>query len=124
MLNACKMPGMYCCGDSVEHLASYIAGYDAARDGGPLEGLREWLIVRGAIGNNQAWAAIIIAPDSEPPLTATPAELGQLLTEFFECRREQGLTKIHADYARWLLRKRWYKGPLRVSRWRRGAGEA
>jgi hypothetical protein len=40
-------------------------------------------------------------------------ELGILLNEFFKYRSIVGLEKVFHDYARWLLRKKWYSGPLR-----------
>jgi hypothetical protein len=112
---------MYFPGDSLEGTIAYIHGYDAARDFGPLQGLREWLVVRGAIGENQGWGGIDTPPS---PLTDTPAAVGELLGDFFRYRREVGVTKIHMDYARWLLRKRSYEGPLRVSKRLRRSGEA
>lgn len=112
---------MYFRGDSLEAAIAYISGYDAARDFGPLQGLREWLVVRGAIGDNQAWGGVAI-PSS--PLADTPAAVGELLCEFFRYRREVGVTKIHMDYARWLLRKRSYEGPLRTSKRPCRIGEA
>jgi hypothetical protein len=39
--------------------------------------------------------------------------LADLFEEFYGFRQEHGITKIHYDYARWLLRKRWYTGSLR-----------
>jgi hypothetical protein len=38
--------------------------------------------------------------------------LGDLLSEFFEHRRTNGLTSVFHDYAAWLVRQPWYKGPL------------
>jgi hypothetical protein len=38
--------------------------------------------------------------------------MSHLFEEFLRFREEHGITKIHYDYARWLLRKRWYTGPL------------
>jgi hypothetical protein len=40
-------------------------------------------------------------------------KLGELLAEFFEERRRRLVTGILHDYAKWLLRHRWYDGPLR-----------
>jgi hypothetical protein len=40
-------------------------------------------------------------------------KLGELLAEFFEDRRRRFVTGILHDYAKWLLRKKWYDGPLR-----------
>jgi hypothetical protein len=40
-----------------------------------------------------------------------------LFDEFFKFRDEkEGIARIHYEYARWLLRQRWYRGPLRKKR--------
>lgn len=49
-------------------------------------------------------------PDGE---TDYLRRLGDLFAEFFRDRQENGLTKIHYDYGKWLLRRSWYTGPLR-----------
>lgn len=112
----CQRPGMYVNPATFGSVCAYLAGFDAARDGGPLCGFREWLIVRANRGNNLVWeglADLILQEES----TSTEAErirgLGQLIEEYLQYREENGLEKVYHDYARWLLRHRWYHGPLR-----------
>jgi hypothetical protein len=103
-----------------ESVCAYLNGYNAACNGGPLIGFQQWLIVRANGGNNIFWTKLAEmeigtglereqAPSSEQMIEA----LGQLLAKFFEYRRTNGITKIFHEYAKWLLRKSWYTGPLR-----------
>ena len=104
-------------------VCAFISGYDTARDGGPLAGFREWLIVRVNDGNNLMWEGLVNrilspAPGASPNLTKEQEieylqGLLSLLEEYIRFRKENGLTKVYYDYARWQLRKRWYSGPLR-----------
>jgi hypothetical protein len=116
----CLRPTMHVGVASYDCVCAFIDGFNAARSGGPLIGLREWLVVRTNSGNNQRWpwvarmhlkadAADLELPEGERSIRA----LGRLLAEFFEFRRRNGLTKIFYDYGRWLLRRSWYTGPLR-----------
>jgi hypothetical protein len=102
------------------YVCAYICGFDSARSGGPLIGLREWLVVRANDGDNLNWVG-----QSRRLLQRNPADaelsdeeqairaLGRLFAEFFEYRRANGLTKVFDEYGRWLLRTKWYDGPLR-----------
>ena len=122
----CKRPGMYVRSAYFSSVCAYINGYDEARDGGPLAGFREWLIVRADGGNNLTWDGLVmllVMPDADQtgPLAADQETrllqgMAGLFEEFFGFRQEHGITKIHHDYARWLLRKRWYTGSLRKKR--------
>lgn len=121
--NLCKRPGMYVIPPGYATVCAYLQGFDDARNGGPLAGLREWLVVRANGFNNMHWPGIIEATllPGEAGGSSLTAEqdaacldgLGLILDEFLQFRREQGLTVIHYRYARWLLGKRWYRGPLR-----------
>jgi hypothetical protein len=122
----CLRPGLWVLPPYFSTVCAFIRGYDHARDGGPLAGFREWLVVRADRGDNLTWEGlvkILILPghDLTEPLTADREEsclkaLASLFEEFFRFREEQGITRVHYDYARWLLRKRWYMGPLRKKR--------
>jgi hypothetical protein len=122
ILAICQRPSMYVNPARVDTILAFISGYDLARDGGPLNGLREWLVVRRDGGNNLHWTGLALdvlgatggidALDKEEHERLT-RQLGELLDEFFSARREYSVTKMHFDYARWLRRKRWYDGPLR-----------
>src|SRR5262249_36642073 len=102
---------------------AFIAGYDLARDGGPLSGFRKWLVVRANGGNCLTWEGLInllLRPDSR--LTGPPAVdeetsdlqgLAGLFEELFRVRAESDITRVHHDGARWLHRERWSTGPPR-----------
>jgi len=118
----CAQPGMYVGTATLATVTAYLNGYDHARDGGPLCGFREWLIVRLNEGNNLAWPGL--APRLFPTLdgwkdadheneTIKIGALGMVLDAFFAFRRERGLPKIFHAYGKWLLRRQWYTGPLR-----------
>src|SRR4051812_25528999 len=116
----CVRPQIYATPATYGTVCAYLCGFDAARSGGPLMGLQQWLVVRANTGNNLHWSGLARQqlatdpgdaelPDEERAIRA----LGRLLAEFFEYRRGSGLTKVFHDYARWLLRRSWYTGPLR-----------
>lgn len=116
----CTHPGMYVTPATFGSVCAYLGGFDAARSGGPLMGLQQWLVVRANTGNNRHWSGLarqeLVAdpgdaelPDEDRSIRA----LGRLLAEFFEYRRASGITKVFHEYARWLLRRSWYTGPLR-----------
>jgi hypothetical protein len=119
----CKRPGMYVTEPYFDCVCAYLSGYDDAQSSGALAGLREWLVVKANDGDNLVWYGLVrmlIRPNLDIRSEMTKeenvecvTELGLLLEEFFEYRNKYGLTVIHYDYARWLLAKRWYDGPLR-----------
>jgi hypothetical protein len=121
----CKRPGMYVGCDSFAAVCAYLHGYDAARDEGPLMGFHAWMVLRQDSGNNVGWDWLVLADAIGPMPGRDIAELsadqnrlcvqklGELLAEFFADRRRRTLTGILHDYAKWLLRKKWYDGPLR-----------
>ncbi len=116
-----KRPGMYTGEKSFGMLCSFLDGFNLARDGGPLAGFREWLVPRANDGNNLHWSGLvklIIVPNATPPLSSKQDEMCMrgaltLLSEYLAYRENVGITKIHYEYGRWLLRKSWYAGPLR-----------
>jgi hypothetical protein len=116
----CTRPSMWVLGGDFPSVCAYITGFDCARDGGPLSGWREWLVVRCGTGDNCCWGVLAemqlrldlvdpVCPEKDRKVFA----LGQLLAEFFAVRNKDGLTKIFHVYAKWILRKPWYSGPLR-----------
>ncbi len=118
----CRRSGMYGV-STFESACAYLNGYNAACSGGPLIGITQWLIVRAGEGNTLAWNGLVqleIAERFKQVQEPSPEQmiqaLGQILAEFFEYRRTNGITKIFHEYAKWLLRKSWYTGPLRESR--------
>ncbi|MFN3168227.1 MAG: hypothetical protein ACE37H_14290 [Phycisphaeraceae bacterium] len=106
-----KYPSMYANGGSYEAVTSYISGMDSHCH--VLVGLYQWLVVQLNGYDNVVWWASLIEL-SEVPISC-PLEteqdhqhairfMGQKLTEFFDYRREVGLTTIFVDYAKWLNR--------------------
>lgn len=114
----CAQPSMYTIPATYGAVCAYLCGFDAARSGGPLVGLHQWLVVQHGDGNNLHWSEL-----ARRQLSAVDAELhdeerairslGRLLAEFFAYRRANGITKVFHEYARWLLKQSWYTGPLR-----------
>ena len=116
----CLRPGMMVYPVTFDTVCTYFDGFNAARNGGPLMGLQQWLIVRANGGNNLVWSALARQQLSPDPANVELSDeeqairaLGRLLAEFFEYRRSNGITKVFHEYAKWLLRRSWYTGPLR-----------
>ena len=71
-------------------------------------------------GLSQHWAGLIgqvVRPNKDEE-TLTEEErkirqLGRIMSEYFEYRKSNGITKVYHEFAKWLLRKKWYEGPLR-----------
>ncbi len=116
----CLCPGMYVNPATFGTVCAYLDGFDASRSGGPLIGLREWLVVRANMGNNLHWSRLAQQQLKADAVDVELSEdersiraLARLLAEFFEYRRANGITKVFHEYAKWLLRRSWYTGPLR-----------
>lgn len=111
--------------DSFAAVCAYLHGFDVAREEGPLMAFHPWLVLRRGGGNNVAWDSLVLDEAIGPMPGRDIAELspeqnrrcteklGELLAKFFEDRRRRLVTGILHDYAKWLLRQRWYDGPLR-----------
>ena len=70
--NVRKRTGMYVLRETYEAVAAFVLGYDAACEGGPLLGFREWLVLRLGSGANLAWPALVLQiafPEAEDPET-------------------------------------------------------
>src|ERR1041385_6974806 len=125
-VNLCKRPGMYVGCESFAAVCAYLDGFDRARDEGPLMGFHQWMVLRQGSGNNVHWAGLLCAEEREHK-GADVADLsleqnrrcidtlGKLLVEVFEERRRRSVTGILHEYAKWLLRKKWYRGPFTLS---------
>jgi hypothetical protein len=116
----CQTPGMYITPVNYDTMCAYLQGFDAARNGGPLLGFAQWLIVRANSGNNLHWRGlaklqlVVELKDKNLPQGEQEVQaLGRLLQIFFEERKQLGITKIYYEFGKWLLRKSWYDGPLR-----------
>ena len=104
-------------------VCAFIDGFDSARDNGPLHGLKEWLVLRANSGNNLHWSGLaekllgVRAEELSPKQHADAIlRMGLLLEEFFKYREQNGVAVIYQDYGRWLLKRKWYDGPLRKRR--------
>jgi len=121
----CKRPGMFVGCDSFAAVCAYFHGFDVARDEGPLIGFHPWMVLRQGSGSNVAWEGLVLVEaigtmPGRDISELSPEEnrkciqkLGDLLAAFFEERRKRLVTGILHDYAKWLLRQKWYEGPLR-----------
>ena len=123
-LSLCARPGMYCIDPSLAAVCAYLRGFDAARDGGPLLGFQQWLIVRRRADHNLVWEGLVLwEAFPETRSLPTPRALdddalgikvfASLLAAFFKERRERSVAAIFDDHTRWLRRQKWYTGPLR-----------
>lgn len=115
----CKRPGMFVTPTNYDAVCAYLDGFNAARNHGPLIGLQQWLVLRVNNGNSVHWSGLarsILPGGAKSSEEQAIGELGHLLSEFFDYRRSQGITKVFHEYARWLLRRSWYTGPLRRRR--------
>jgi hypothetical protein len=121
----CARPGMYVGAATFSAVVAYIDGFNRARGDGPLLGFREWLVVRANAGNNLHWAGLLkrVMPPADASDSGEKQETywieaaGRLIAEYLAYRDANGITKVYYEYGRWLLRKRWYRGPLRKKNW-------
>jgi hypothetical protein len=118
--NLCLRPGMYVYPASFGTVCAFLDGFNEGRGSGPLLGFREWLVVRNNGQDNVMWQGIVARELGIPTNeftnetdTESIRSLGRLLANYFQIRKENGITKIYYDYGNWLLRKDWYEGPLR-----------
>src|SRR5262245_12247398 len=90
----CTRPGMLVIPASFATVCAYIDGFNGGAGGGPLLGLREWLVVRLNGGNNVHWIGLaerFIAKDLDEP--GRIRALGELIGEYLRYRRDRGITK-------------------------------
>ena len=109
-----RRPGMLTGEESFGAIGAFLVGYNLARDGGPLAGFQEWLIVRANGYGNSHWRGIVkhLTLGSRATVSLTPEEneacwreLIRLLLEFLAYREEKGLVRVYYDYALWLRRR-------------------
>src|SRR4051794_35172875 len=96
----CAHPRLYVTPATFGTVCAYLNGFDAARSGGPLVGLHQWMVVRLGDGNSVHWSGLArrLLPDGPAVAGLSDEErhiraLGGLLVEFFDYRRTNGLTK-------------------------------
>ena len=114
--HVCQRPGMFVVPPTFDSVCAHFAGFDVARDGGPLNGLREWLVLRTRGGNNLAWWALAkellqSGPHSRPDRVDFEQreglrQLGLLLDEFFEYRSKHGVAAIFEEYSKFCRRRK------------------
>jgi hypothetical protein len=110
-----KSPGMYVPNENFDSIVSFMIGFDSARDGGPLVGFREWLIVRVGSGDTLHWPALIlrlIFPEAASPRAELFQQENQVIAiramttiyeEFWQERNaHDGLCNIFLNYQKWL----------------------
>jgi hypothetical protein len=118
----CARPGVWVIPPSFATVCAYIDGFNSARGGGPLLGFREWLVLKLDDGNNLHWIGLadrLISGDEHSEGGGQEQRilaLGRLIGDYLRERDKDGITKVYYDYGRWLLRRRWYNGPLRKQR--------
>jgi hypothetical protein len=116
-----KHTGMWLSDETYAAAEAFVAGYDAACEGGVLAGFREWLVMRVGSGGNLAWPALVL--DLAFPQVTSPRDalsegakahrhaidtLFGLLAEFDEERaKHDGLRRIYAAYEEWLQKQDW-----------------
>lgn len=94
--------------------ASYVAGYDAATEGGLLVGFHQWLVVKVGHSDNLAWYALVrevmgASANSPTDHAGEVAFLLATLDEFLSERaRRGGLRRIFSAYEAWLRQQAWY----------------
>src|SRR5690606_16606370 len=113
LLHVCAKPRMYLQSQRYEAVCAYLDGYDAALEGAPLCGLREWLLAEGTEWTNLPWWGVVrrlVFPKADPSaeLTEEGSEraltaLVSLLERYFESRRRGGLGMVYHKYHRWLM---------------------
>jgi hypothetical protein len=109
-----RRPAMYTGEESYAAVCAFLGGFDLARDGGPLSGFHEWLVIRVGGGDNLHWSGLVkllVASDPSFPLSAEHNRLCldglfPILSEFLAYRESVGLTRIHQEYAQWLSRQK------------------
>ncbi len=99
---------------------SFILGANSACLCDCLEGFREWLMIKIGIDSNLMWTELVLAlafPNSESPraeldnLTNHLPVLNflhELLTEFWDVKKQGGLRLVFLKYEKWLRTQNWY----------------
>jgi hypothetical protein len=117
----CVRTSMWVSPANYDSVTAYLSGFDAALEGGFLQGFREWLIVRANGCNNLGWPTIgvyVVFSDRDDPVATLHAsessdefarkELFRLYTEYCSDLREHGLRGIYHKYEQWLHKQSWY----------------
>jgi hypothetical protein len=109
----CDRPALYVGEINFKLFVAYIDGFNQGRDGGPMLGFKEWLIVRRRYkGGSLYWSGMIeLEAGGNPNSPSSPQQdldsrlisiAGGLLQEFLEFRIQHGIAKVFCDYAAWL----------------------
>lgn len=114
-----QLTSMYLPDTTYYSAVAFVSGYDAACEGGVLEGFREWLVVRLGKGSNLGWPALVLHlafPDAVSPQgeqSRSPENehhavetLFDLIGDYDKMRlARNGLQKVFAEYECWENRK-------------------
>jgi hypothetical protein len=120
-----KRPGMYLPAVTYEAAVSFVAGYDAALNGGLLWAFHEWLVTQVREGANRSWPALVRELIERSRRQSGPGEgshttddheaaidglLSTIETFLHERSQVDGARRIFVAYERWLQEQEWY-GP-------------
>lgn len=117
-----KYPDLHLPDRNYVSAVAFLLGYDAAYEGGLLDGFREWLVVQNDAPNNLTWPALLLhvalPNDGEPmeSIKQLPKAnqrafdlLFDSLFEFLEAKRKiNGLRDVFLAYESWLRKQSWY----------------
>jgi excisionase family DNA binding protein len=105
---------------SYDQLVAFVIGLELGNQPGPLDGFREFLVLKMDGGNNLVWSALAVrlsVPDASYPLG--PAEdkaavdgLFDLLDEFLAETGGLGARQIYREHFLWLQQQTWYHPEL------------
>jgi hypothetical protein len=111
--------GMFLPGKTYGEFVALIYGFDLAKGQKPLEGFKEWLVVKYGEGNNLTWSALALfgmqinllsfVEGSSQLHKQAIEELTKLISEFDEERQKQGIKRIIDSYQDWLRNQDWYR---------------
>ncbi len=91
---------MFTGSDSFDSVVAYMLGYDDARDGGPLIGFRQWLVLENGKFSNAPWPLLIRSGPDEGNVSDEEliSKLCESLSCFLENKDKIGIWKIIASY--------------------------
>lgn len=113
-------PGMCLPVTNYDTAVSFILGANFACPCNCLEGFHEWLIPKLGIGNNLMWTELVLMlafPNCQSPRAALDKLddhlpvlnfLHELLTEFWDVKKQDGLRLVYLNYEKWLRTQDWY----------------
>ncbi len=114
-IRECPSAFVRTCGE----VLALLQGFDMAKDYSPLDGLKQWLVVRLDYGNNLAWDALALlvldvkfdkfAEGKIQEHHDAIVSLINLVEEFLNDREKRGVEAIISDHQTWLKSQDWYR---------------